>query len=64
MERDARSSQARRAALTREATGGISHLERNNWTNSFAGAEAGRKILKQQYEQMRAGLAELGLARD
>lgn len=39
------------------------HLERNHWTNSFAGAEAGRKILQQQYEQMRAGLAELGVAK-
>lgn len=39
------------------------HLERNNWTNSFAGAEAGRKILQQQYDEMRAGLAELGLAK-
>ena len=39
------------------------HLERNAWVASFAGAEGSRKILQQQYDQMRAGLAELGLAK-
>jgi len=31
--------------------------------NSFTGAEGSRKILQQQYDQMRAGLAELALAK-
>jgi putative tricarboxylic transport membrane protein len=39
------------------------HLEQNVWVNSYTGAEGSRKILQQQYDQMRAGLAELGLAK-
>lgn len=39
-------------------------LERNAWVDSFTGAEGSGKALKLQYEQMRLGLAELGLARN
>jgi putative tricarboxylic transport membrane protein len=39
------------------------HLEKNQWTDSFAGAQASRKILAQQHDEMRAGLAALGLAK-
>lgn len=37
------------------------HLETNQWTDSFAGAEASRKILSEQHDEMRAGLAALGM---
>ncbi len=37
------------------------HLEKNQWTDSFAGAQASRKILSQQHDEMRAGLAALGM---
>lgn len=40
------------------------HLEKMLWANSFAGADGSRKALKLQYDQMRSGLAELGLARN
>ena len=39
------------------------YLEKNLWENSFTGAEGSRKALQVQYEEMRAGLAELGLAK-
>lgn len=39
------------------------NLERNVWVNSYTGADGSRKILRQQYDQMRTGLAELGLAK-
>ena len=39
------------------------HLEQNVWVHSYTGAEGSRKILQQQYDQMRAALAELGLAK-
>jgi len=37
------------------------HLEKNQWTENFAGAQASRKILSQQHDAMRAGLAALGM---
>lgn len=40
------------------------HLEKNLWVNSFAGAEGSRKALALQYDPMRLGLAELGLAKN
>ena len=39
------------------------HLEQNQWTDSFAGAQASRKILAQQHDEMRAGLTALGMAK-
>jgi putative tricarboxylic transport membrane protein len=41
-----------------------STLERNLWEASFTGAEGSRNMLKAQYEEMRAGMAELGLAKN
>ena len=41
-----------------------SSLEKNLWENSFTGAEGSTKALKTQYEEMRAGMAELGLAKN
>jgi len=38
-------------------------LEQNSWVNSFTGAEGSRRELKLQYDEMRTGLAELGLAK-
>jgi putative tricarboxylic transport membrane protein len=40
-----------------------SHLEKNQWNENFAGAQASRKILAQQYDVMRSGLAALGMAK-
>jgi putative tricarboxylic transport membrane protein len=40
------------------------NLERNLWENSFTGAEGSAKALKVQYEEMRTGMAELGLAKN
>lgn len=40
-----------------------SHLEKNQWTENFAGAEASRRILSEQQDEMRAGLAALGMAK-
>ncbi len=40
-----------------------SHLEKNQWTENFAGAEASRKILSEQQDEMRAGLIALGMAK-
>lgn len=40
-----------------------SHLDQNQWNENFAGAQASRKILAQQYDEMRAGLAALGMAK-
>jgi putative tricarboxylic transport membrane protein len=37
------------------------HLEKNQWSENFAGAQASRKILAQQHEAMRAGLSALGM---
>lgn len=37
------------------------HLDKNQWTDNFAGAQASRKILTQQHEEMRAGLVALGM---
>ncbi len=39
------------------------HIETNQWTDSFAGAAASRKILADQYSEMRSGLAALGMAK-
>jgi putative tricarboxylic transport membrane protein len=39
-----------------------SHLDKNQWTDGFAGAQASRKILAQQHDELRAGLAALGMA--
>ena len=41
-----------------------SSLEKNLWEPSFTGAEGSAKALKTQYEEMRAGMAELGLAKN
>jgi putative tricarboxylic transport membrane protein len=41
-----------------------SSLEKNLWEGSFTGAEGSAKALKTQYEEMRAGMAELGLAKN
>lgn len=40
------------------------NVEKNLWTDSYTGAEGSRKALKLQHDQMRLGLAELGLARN
>ena len=39
------------------------NLEKNQWTENFAGAEASRKILNDQHDEMRTGLAALGMAK-
>ncbi len=39
------------------------NLEKNQWTDTFAGAEASRKILSDQHNEMRAGLAALGMVK-
>lgn len=39
-------------------------LEQNSWVNSFTGAEGSRRELKLQYDEMRLGLVELGLAKN
>lgn len=36
-------------------------LEKNQWSDSFAGSEASRKALAEQHDEMRAGLAILGM---
>jgi len=41
-----------------------SNLDRRLWVHSFTGAEGSRSALKTQYEEMRAGMAELGLAKN
>jgi putative tricarboxylic transport membrane protein len=40
------------------------NLEKNLWENSFTGAEGSRAALKAQHEEMRAGMAELGLVKN
>ncbi len=40
-----------------------SHLEQNQWSENFAGAQASRRILAQQHDELRAGLAALGMAK-
>lgn len=37
------------------------NLEKNQWSDSFVGADGSRKALGEQHEEMRAGLAALGL---
>jgi putative tricarboxylic transport membrane protein len=39
-------------------------LEKRAWANRFAGPDGCQRGLKRQYEQMRSGLLELGLARN
>ena len=39
------------------------NLEKNQWTDNFAGAQASRKILSDQHTAMRAGLVALGIAK-
>ena len=39
-------------------------LEKRLWVNNFVGAEGSKKELKLQYDEMRAGMAELGLAKN
>ncbi len=39
------------------------NLETNQWSDNFAGAQASRKILSDQHDEMRAGLAALGMAK-
>ncbi len=39
------------------------HLEKNQWTDSFVGAEGSRKALAQQHDEMYAGLAALGMVK-
>lgn len=40
------------------------NLEKNLWENSYTGAEGSRKALKVQHDEMRAGMAELGLVKN
>lgn len=40
------------------------NLEKRLWENSFTGADGSREALKLQYEEMRTGMAELGLAKN
>jgi putative tricarboxylic transport membrane protein len=53
------------AALARVAASAEwkSNLEKNQWTDNFAGAEASRKILSDQHDEMRAGLSALGMVK-
>lgn len=39
------------------------HLDKNVWTDSYVGAAGSLKALAEQYEEMRVGLKELGLAK-
>lgn len=39
------------------------HIEKNQWSENFAGARASYKILAQQHEEMRVGLAALGMVK-
>jgi putative tricarboxylic transport membrane protein len=39
------------------------HLEKNQWSDSFVGAAGSRKALAEQHEEMRAGLAALGMVK-
>jgi putative tricarboxylic transport membrane protein len=41
-----------------------SNLEKRLWVDSFTGAEGSRRVLKAQYDEVRAGMAELGLAKN
>jgi len=40
------------------------NLEKNLWENSFTGSEGSIKALRVQFDEMRTGLAELGLAKN
>lgn len=40
------------------------NLEKRLWVNSFTGADGSKKELKLQHDEMRAGMAELGLAKN
>jgi putative tricarboxylic transport membrane protein len=37
------------------------HLDKNQWNDTFAGSEGSRKALAEQHDEMRAGLAALGM---
>ena len=37
------------------------HLDKNQWSDTFAGSEGSRKALAEQHDEMRAGLAALGM---
>ncbi len=39
-------------------------LTQNNWTDSHTGAQGSRQALAEQYDEMRVGLAALGMAKD
>jgi len=54
------------AALKRMTETGewLRSLEQNAWTESYTGAAGSRNELRRQYDEMRGGLAELGLARN
>ncbi len=39
-------------------------LERNAWSDSYTGAAGSLRELKLQYDEMRLGLLELGLAKN
>jgi putative tricarboxylic transport membrane protein len=39
------------------------HLDKNQWSDSFAGAEASARTLAEQHDEMRAGLALLGMGK-
>ena len=39
------------------------HLEKNQWSDSYVGAEGSRKALAEQHDEMRAGLAALGMVK-
>ena len=42
-----------------------SNLEKRLWVDSFTGAEGSRRVLKARYrDEVRAGMAELGLAKN
>ena len=38
-------------------------LDKSNWTDSYTGAQGSRKALAEQYDEMRAGLVALGMAK-
>ncbi len=40
-----------------------SNLEQNQWSDTFAGSAASSKILKEQHDEMRAGLVALGMVK-
>ena len=38
-------------------------LDKNNWTDSYTGAQGSRKALAEQYDEMRTGLVALGMVK-